>query len=85
MIRVTLLLALVAMTAGAQGRLPLQKKKITLKSPATYAWRIKGQDPRTGEYIYYDPKPRVVPISIYTSGVINPCGDAQAQILSSFA
>ena len=49
---------------GAQGRLPFQKKQITLESPTTYEKRILRYDSRTGEPVYYDPKPRVVPLDM---------------------
>jgi len=41
-------------------RLPLQKKKIVLKSPTSYAKRILRVDEKTGEPVEYDPKPRVM-------------------------
>lgn len=40
-------------------RLPLQKKRLVLKSPTNYEKRILRYDERTGQPIYYDPKPRV--------------------------
>jgi hypothetical protein len=41
-------------------RVPLEKVNIILKSPTKYERRIIGQDPRTGQPLYYDPKPRVI-------------------------
>ena len=58
------LLALATQTAIAQSRLPFQKKRITLKSPATYEKRILRYDSKTGQPIYYDPKPRVVSLDV---------------------
>jgi hypothetical protein len=58
------LFALAMQTALGQGRLPFQKKRIVLKSPATYEKRIIRYDSKTGEPIYYDPKPRVVPLDV---------------------
>lgn len=58
-----LIIVLTAATTGAQGRLPFQKKQITLKSPTSYEKRISGHDP-TGAPVYYDPKPRVVPLDV---------------------
>ena len=67
MMRILLLLALVVQAAGAISppsqnlrRLPLQKKRITLKSPTNYIHRILRYDSKTSEPVYYDPKPRVV-------------------------
>src|SRR5260370_2964335 len=40
-------------------RLPLQKKRLVFKSPTNYERRILHNDSRTGEPIYYDPKPQV--------------------------
>uniref|UniRef100_A0A7C3PF51 Uncharacterized protein n=1 Tax=Oscillatoriales cyanobacterium SpSt-418 TaxID=2282169 RepID=A0A7C3PF51_9CYAN len=63
---VLMLLVLVTQAAGAQHppsqrtqRLPFQKKQITLKSPTNYEKRILRIDPKTGQAIYYDPKPWV--------------------------
>ena len=56
--------ALLTEMAVAQGRLPFQKRKITLKSPATYEKPILRYDPKTGEPVYYDPKPRVVLLNL---------------------
>src|SRR3989442_5360911 len=58
------LLVLATQTATAQGRLPFKKKRITLKSPATYEKRILRYDSKTGQPIYYDPKPTVVPLDV---------------------
>ena len=41
-------------------RVPLERVNIILKSPIKYERRIIGQDPRTGQSLYYDPKPRVI-------------------------
>jgi len=41
-------------------RLPFQKKQITFKSPTVYAKRLLRYDEKTGEPVYYDPKPQVV-------------------------
>lgn len=43
-------------------RLPLQKKKIVLRSPTGYAKRILRFDDKTGQAIEYDPKPEVTPL-----------------------
>ncbi|HWQ31289.1 MAG TPA: hypothetical protein VNQ79_00280 [Blastocatellia bacterium] len=40
-------------------RLPLQKKRIELKSPSSWSKRIVKIDPRTKEEVYYDPNPRI--------------------------
>ena len=40
-------------------RLPLQKKQIALESPREYLRRVLRVDPKSGEEILYDPKPRV--------------------------
>lgn len=40
-------------------RLPLQKKRVILKSPTSYAKRLLRIDQKTGEEIYYDPRPQV--------------------------
>jgi len=58
------LFAVATQTALGQGRLPFQKKRIVLKSPATYEKRIIRYDSKTGASIYYDPKPRVVPLDV---------------------
>jgi len=63
-ILILLLLAVVTQPVTAQTRLPFQKKRITLKSPPTYQKRIVRYDSKTGEPIYYDPKPRVVPLDV---------------------
>src|SRR5438132_7732747 len=61
-----ILLSITLLLVGAQGhsgqvkRLPLQKSKIRLQSPSKYEKRLVGQNPRTGEFRYYDPKPEVV-------------------------
>src|SRR5205085_4210393 len=57
-------LALVMQTAGALQRLPFQKKRLILQSPTSYEKRILRYDSKTGEPIYYDPKPRVVPLDV---------------------
>ena len=46
--------------SGNVNRAPLQKREIRLQSPSKYERRIIGQNPRTGEFRYYDPKPEVV-------------------------
>ena len=63
-ILIPLLLAVATQAATAQTRLPFQKKRITLKSPATYQKRIARYDSKTGQPIYYDPKPRIVPLDV---------------------
>src|SRR5438874_3537246 len=40
-------------------RLPLQKKQINFRSPKNYEKRILRYDEKTGQPIYYDPKPEV--------------------------
>ena len=60
----TAYLALATQTAGPLVRLPFQKKEITLKSPATYEQRVLLTSSKTGEPVYYDPKPRVVPLDV---------------------
>jgi len=55
-----LTVALAVQAAAAQGRLPFQKKQIILKSPTSYEKRILQSDSKTGEPVYYDPKPRLV-------------------------
>lgn len=62
--RLLLLLTIATQTAGAQQRLPFQKKEITLKSPENYERRVLRADSKTGEPVYYDPKPRVVPLDV---------------------
>uniref|UniRef100_A0A7C3KAM5 Uncharacterized protein n=1 Tax=Oscillatoriales cyanobacterium SpSt-418 TaxID=2282169 RepID=A0A7C3KAM5_9CYAN len=64
--RFLLLIVVLAAAAGAQHppikkvqRLPFQKKQIALKAPTNYAKRFVRVDPKTGQEIYYDPKPRV--------------------------
>ncbi|MFL6208761.1 MAG: hypothetical protein ACJ74W_07910 [Pyrinomonadaceae bacterium] len=59
-----LALTLTAQTAGAQQRLPFQKKRIPLQSPKNYEKRILHYDSRTGQSTYYDPKPQIVPLDI---------------------
>jgi hypothetical protein len=44
-------------------RIPLQKKPIIFKSPTEYAQRFLGNDPKTGQGKYYDPKPQVKPVN----------------------
>lgn len=58
-------LVAVAITVSAQGRLPFQKKQIVLRSPPVYEQRVLRYDTKTGEPIYYDPKPRVLPLDLY--------------------
>ncbi len=41
-------------------RVPLKKTTIALKSPPKYERRIIGQDPKTGQFRYYDPKPQII-------------------------
>lgn len=53
---------IVAQTASGQGRLPSQKKPIVLRSPTTYEKRILRYDAKTGQPVYYDPKPVIVPL-----------------------
>jgi hypothetical protein len=66
MIWLLLLLVLFPDTVTGQNRsakpirVPLEKVATTLKSPTRYERRIIGQDPRTGQPRYYDPKPRVI-------------------------
>jgi hypothetical protein len=64
--KLALILTLITFVAGAQrtpslraGRLPFEKKKITLSSPTSYHKRLAGIDPKTGQEIYYDHKPRI--------------------------
>ena len=65
MIRIPILLTIVLtfglVTSSAQKlqRLPLQKKKIELKTPASWSKRVVKVDPQTKEEVYYDPKPRL--------------------------
>lgn len=40
-------------------RLPMQKKHLVFKSPVKYEKRILRHDAKTGQPIYYDPKPQV--------------------------
>jgi len=40
-------------------RKPLEKHYREYKSPSNYAWRDRGYDPKTGNMITYDHKPRV--------------------------
>ena len=47
-------------TSAEPIRLPLQKQSIEIKSPAKYERRVIGQDGKTGQLRYYDPKPRVI-------------------------
>jgi hypothetical protein len=54
------LTAAVGQQSSSATRVPLRKPAIALKSPTKYAKRIIGQNPRTGELKYYDPKPQVV-------------------------
>jgi len=51
--------SVVAMPAQRLHRLPLQKRKIELKSPITWEKRFVKVDPKTQKEIYYDPKPRL--------------------------
>ncbi|HEY2960831.1 MAG TPA: hypothetical protein VGJ37_00320 [Pyrinomonadaceae bacterium] len=51
-----------ALNVNAQGRLPMQKREIVLRSPSVYEKRVLRYDSKTGEPVYYDPKPRVVPL-----------------------
>jgi hypothetical protein len=66
MIRVLLLLSIYTCAVMGQkmaptlSRVPLDKPTITLKSPTKYERRVSGQDPKTGQISYYDPKPEVV-------------------------
>lgn len=62
-----ILLVLFIQMASAQGqssekarRLPFQKKHIEFKAPTNYAKRILLYDSKTGEPVYYDPRPRIV-------------------------
>ncbi|MCI0338532.1 MAG: hypothetical protein L0226_13225 [Acidobacteria bacterium] len=64
--RLLVLFTLIGLLLGLQRppsqklyRLPFQKKKIQLEAPTSYAKRYKGIDPKSGQEIYYDPKPRV--------------------------
>src|SRR5437899_3792366 len=41
-------------------RLPIQKSNITFSPPKKYEKRILRYDSRTGQPVYYDPKPQVV-------------------------
>src|SRR5260370_39153708 len=41
-------------------RAPLQKRKLTFRSPTKYEKRILRYDPKTGNTVYYDPKPEVI-------------------------
>ncbi|OLD25478.1 MAG: hypothetical protein AUJ04_07610 [Acidobacteria bacterium 13_1_40CM_3_55_6] len=72
MIRFVLSLTLCQCTIMAQEmvvkpiRVPLEKPVITLKSPSKYEKRIIGQNPMTGEMLYYDPRPRVILIDART-------------------
>ncbi len=43
-------------------RQPLPRSEVVIKSPTQYAQRGLRIDPKTGEEINYDPKPRVVPV-----------------------
>ena len=61
-IKVLFVLSAAAIAVNAQGRLPMQKREIVLRSPSVYEKRILRQDSKTGEPVYYDPKPRVVPL-----------------------
>jgi hypothetical protein len=63
-----LLLLLILVTPPGDGqqsspqkvqRLPLQKKGIVLQSPTHYEKWLMGSDPKTGQEIYHDPRPRV--------------------------
>ena len=55
---------LAAQTASGQGRLPFQKQTIVLRSPTTYEKRILHYDAKTGQPVYYDPKPAIVPLEV---------------------
>lgn len=63
--RLTLSFALLLLAAGAAyppsklQRVPLQKKRLIFESPIKYEKRILRYDEKTGQPIYYDPKPRV--------------------------
>src|SRR6266705_2657772 len=41
-------------------RLPVQKKPIAIEGPKQYEKRMLRYDTRTGQSVYYDPKPNVV-------------------------
>jgi hypothetical protein len=65
--KLTFFLILVMLVAGAlrapaqrAGRLPFEKKKIALNSPSSYRNRFARIDPKTGQEIYYDHKPRIL-------------------------
>jgi hypothetical protein len=40
-------------------RVPLERPKLSLRTPKLYARREIGIDPKTGDILYYDPKPQV--------------------------
>jgi len=61
-----LALIMIIVATGAQRlpvektkRLPLQKRHVTLASPREYLKRALRIDPKTGEEVLYDPKPRI--------------------------
>ena len=63
--KLLVLFTLIGLMAGLQRppsqklhHLPFQKKKIQLEAPTSYAKRYKGIDPKSGQEIFYDPKPR---------------------------
>jgi hypothetical protein len=56
---VMLFASIVAMSAQQLHRLPLQKRKIELKSPVTWEKSLVKVDPKTQKEIYHDPKPRL--------------------------
>ena len=59
LILVMLFASVVAMPAQRLHRLPLQKRKIELKSPITWKKNFIKVDPKTQKEIYHDPKPRL--------------------------
>jgi len=61
LILLTIILVFSLENSSAQNlqRLPLQKKKVELKSPSSWSERFVKVDPRTNKEIYYDPKPGI--------------------------
>jgi hypothetical protein len=70
--RLIFILALLAQAACATStavqqpdrvrRAPLEKSGVKLTAPTQYEPRISSVDPKTGEAVYFNPKPQVVPV-----------------------